>query len=117
MLALVGKSAEAIQTISSGIDGWRSIGATVFAPFWSSHLALAYADLGKFDDAWRNLGETMTAIETSKEKWCEAEINRVAGEIALRSPARDAAKAQGYFERALALRGYNRLNPGNCARQ
>ena len=28
--------------------------------------ALAYADLGKFDDAWRDLGETMTAIETSK---------------------------------------------------
>ena len=103
VLALVGKSAEAIQTISSGIDGWRSIGATVFAPFWSSHLALAYADLGKFDDAWRNLGETMTAIETSKEKWCEAEINRVAGEIALRPPARDAARAQGYFERALSI--------------
>jgi hypothetical protein len=34
VLALVGKSAEAIQTISSGIDGWRSIGATVFAQFW-----------------------------------------------------------------------------------
>ena len=103
VLALVGKSAEAIQTISPGIDGWRSIGATVFAPFWSSHLALAYADLGKFDDAWRNLGETMTAIETSKEKWCEAEINRLAGEIALRSPARDTARAQGYFERALSI--------------
>ena len=45
MLALVGKSAEAIQTISSGIDGWRSIGATVFAQFWLSHLALAYAEI------------------------------------------------------------------------
>jgi predicted ATPase len=64
---------------------------------------LAYADLGKFDDAWRELGETMTAIETSKEKLCEAEINRVAGEIALRSPARDAAKAQAYFEQALTV--------------
>jgi len=31
VLALVGKSAEAIQTISFGIDEWRLIGATVFA--------------------------------------------------------------------------------------
>ena len=53
VLALLAKSTEAIQTITSGIDGWRSIGATVFAPFWLSHLALAYADIGKFDEAWR----------------------------------------------------------------
>ena len=103
VLALVGKSAEAIQTITSGINGWRSSGATVFAPFWLSHLALAYADLGKFDDAWRTVDETMTAMEISKEKWCEAEINRIAGEIALKAPEPDAAKAEGYFERALAV--------------
>jgi predicted ATPase len=32
-----------------------------------------------------------------------AEINRVAGEIALKSPEQDAAKAQACFERALAV--------------
>ena len=30
-------------------------------------------------------------------------MHRIAGEIALKSPARDAAKAQAYFERALAV--------------
>jgi predicted ATPase len=45
----------------------------------------------------------MTAVETTKEKWCEAEIHRVAGEIALKSPEPDAAKAQAYFDRALAV--------------
>ena len=54
-------------------------------------------------DAQRPRGEPITAIETSKEKWCEAEVNRVAGEIALKSPEPDAAKAQGYCERALAV--------------
>jgi predicted ATPase len=33
----------------------------------------------------------------------EAEINRVAGEIARRSPVPDAVKAEAYFERALAV--------------
>jgi predicted ATPase len=45
----------------------------------------------------------MTLIETTKERWFEAEVNRVAGEIALRSPEADTARAQAYFERALAV--------------
>jgi predicted ATPase len=45
----------------------------------------------------------MTAIETTEETWCEAEVNRIAGEIALMSPEPDAAKAEAYFERALAV--------------
>lgn len=45
----------------------------------------------------------MTAVHPSKETWCEAEVHRVAGEIALKSPERDAAKAEAYFERALVV--------------
>ena len=45
----------------------------------------------------------MAAMEASGEIWCEAEVNRIAGEIALKSPERDAAKAEAYFERALAV--------------
>jgi predicted ATPase len=102
-LALVGKSADAIQTISSGIDGWRSLGATVFTGSWISHLAMAYAELGNVDDAWRCIDEAITAIESSKERWHEAEVNRIAGEIALMTSESDAAKAEAYFERALAV--------------
>jgi predicted ATPase len=43
------------------------------------------------------------AMETSKEMWFEAEANRLAGEVALISPEHDAAKAQTYFQRALAV--------------
>ena len=72
-------------------------------PFYLSHLARAHAELGQFDEAWRCIGEAMTAVETTKEKWCEAEIHRIAGEIALMSPEPDAAKAEAHFERALAV--------------
>ena len=66
-------------------------------------LARAYAELGQFDEAWSYIGEAMTAVETTKEKWYEAEVHRIAGEIALMSPEPDAAKAEAYFERALAV--------------
>jgi predicted ATPase len=68
-----------------------------------SFLSRAYADIGQFDDAWRCIDEAMTMVETTKERWHEAEVNRIAGEIALKSPERDAAKAQTYFERALSV--------------
>src|SRR5215471_13001117 len=48
-------------------------------------------------------GEVITAIETTNETWFEAEVHRTCGEIALLSPDPDAAKAEVYFERALAV--------------
>lgn len=47
----------------------------------------------------------MTAVETTKERWLEVEVNRVAGEISLKSPKPDAAKAEGYFDRAAGAAG------------
>jgi predicted ATPase len=47
--------------------------------------------------------EAMTAVETTKERWREADILQIAGEIALLSPTRDAGKAGTYFKRALAV--------------
>jgi hypothetical protein len=41
-------------------------------------------ELRQFDDARHCIDEAMTAIEAIKERWCEAEINRIAGEIALK---------------------------------
>ena len=45
----------------------------------------------------------MTAVETTKERMVEAEINRIGGEVALRLPEADVAKAEAYFERALEV--------------
>ena len=68
-----------------------------------SHLARAHAALGKLDDAWRCIDEAIVAVERTKERWWEAEVHRIAGEIAWKSPEPDVAKARRYFERALAV--------------
>jgi predicted ATPase len=103
ILALTGEASDAIQTINAAITGYRSTGATLFTTSFLSYLALACAELRKFDDAWRYIDDAISTIETTKERWFEAETNRIAGEIALKSPEPDAAKAQEYFERALAV--------------
>ncbi len=103
VFALTGKASDAVHMITSGITALRSTGATVSMPWYLSILAKAHAELGQFDDAWRCIDEAMTAVETTKERASEAEINRVAGVIALMSPEPDAAKAEAYFERALVV--------------
>jgi class 3 adenylate cyclase/predicted ATPase len=101
--ALVGDAADGAQTITSSIAFFRSTGATVLLPFIQSCLARAHAASGEFDDAWQSIDTATTMLETSGERWCEAEVHRTAGEIALMLPAPDDTKAQAYFERALEI--------------
>jgi predicted ATPase len=102
-LALTGKSSDAAQTITAGLAEFRATGSTFWTPLFLSYLAKAYAELRQFDDAWRSIDEVITAAQATKETLCEAEVHRVAGEIALKSPEAVAAKAETYFQRALAV--------------
>ena len=104
LLLISGKAPAAIQTIDAGLSAFRSTGATVFTPFFLSWLTRAYAEAGRFADARHCVGEAMAMVENSKgEKWFEAEINRIAGEVTRQSHERDAVRAEAYFERALFL--------------
>jgi predicted ATPase len=103
LLALTGKAPEAVRVITSGITAWRSTGAAAWMPLYLSYLARSYAELGQFDEAWHCIGEAITATETTQERWCEANVHRIAGEIALMARESDATKAESFFERALAI--------------
>jgi predicted ATPase len=103
LLALGGKASDVAQTITSGLAAMRSTGTTMWMPFWLANLTRANADIGQFDSARRCIGEAMAVAETAKERWCEAEVIRIAGEIALLSPEPDVAEAEAHFERALAV--------------
>jgi predicted ATPase len=103
VLALTGRGVDAIEMLISGITALRTTSATFWIPFHLSHLARAHAELGQCEEAWRCIGEATIAVETTKEKWCEAEVHRMAGEIALMGRQRDASKAEAHFARALAI--------------
>ena len=103
VLALTGRVSDAVHVITSGIIARRSTAATALEPFCLSYLAGAHAELDNFDDALCCIREAMTKVETTKESWFEAEIKRMAGEIALLLPDPDATKAEEYFEHALAV--------------
>ena len=103
LFALSGKPSEAVEMLKSGLTKYRSTGATVWVPMYSSYLAEAYAELDHLDDAWRHIEEALAAVKSTGERWWQAEVYRIAGELALKSPERDTIKAEAHFERALAI--------------
>jgi predicted ATPase len=101
--AVTGRASEAVQLLAPGLAALRSVGTTIFTPVGLSLLAKSYAALGQLDDARRSADEARNVIERTTETWFEADVHRMAGEVALQSPQPDAAKAEAYFERALAV--------------
>jgi predicted ATPase len=101
LFALTGNASDAVRAITSGMTSLRSTGANLYEPWHLWHLAMAYTELGQHDDARRCIDDAIDKVEKSNEKCWEPEVNRIAGEVALKSPARDTQKAQKHFERAL----------------
>ena len=101
--ALTGNLLNAVSMLTSGLAAWRSTGANIWTPFFLSRLAHAHAELGNFQEASHSIGQAIRVVETTKERWCEADIRRIAGEIALISPEQGPVKAEAYFERALSV--------------
>jgi predicted ATPase len=99
---LTGKPSDAVRLLTTGVNAFRLTGATVFIPWNLTYLATAYTSLNQYDDALRMIGEATEAVDRTNERWCEAEVARVAGVVALLGPKQDGSKAQKYFERALA---------------
>jgi class 3 adenylate cyclase/tetratricopeptide (TPR) repeat protein len=102
VFASTGEASKAIDLITSGMAAWRSTRQTNWIPLFLSYLALAHAELSQFDEAWRCIGDAIATMETTKERWCKAEVHRTAGTIALMEEP-DATKAEASFYRALAI--------------
>ena len=103
VLAVTGDAEAAVPMIDAGISQYRSTNSTWLTPWYLTRLAEAQAKLGHCNEAWQRIFEAFEEMEKGGEVQHQAEINRVAGEIALTSAEPDAAKAEMYFENALAV--------------
>jgi class 3 adenylate cyclase/predicted ATPase len=103
LFVLTGRASDAVTSFSSAIAMSRSTGATIFVPLFLAMLGSAFAELRQFDQARRRIGEAMALGEASGERWFDAEIYRIAGEIELGSSERKGPNAQRYFEQALGV--------------
>ena len=111
-LAMQGKSKEGIGHMRQGLSAWQATGAELGKPSWLALLAEAQRATGHIDEAWTLLAEAFSAIEGSEERFWEAELYRLRGELLLdsekiaqdtRATSRQRVEAEQNFQQALDI--------------
>jgi class 3 adenylate cyclase/predicted ATPase len=99
-MLLQGKPAEALPLLQKGLDAFRGTGAGLRLPYYLSMLADAYGQLARFEDALRAVNEGLAAAENNDDRFQQAELHRLRGELLLARPS-DHAAAEECFGQAV----------------
>jgi predicted ATPase len=85
------RDAGGLIRIREGTAASRATGAGVFQPWFLALLAAAHEQLGERDAGLAALAEAESRLGESGERWSEAEIHRLKGELTLSIAGADAA--------------------------
>jgi class 3 adenylate cyclase/predicted ATPase len=95
MLATQGQAEEGIAQIRQGLSAYRATGATLGQPYFLSQLAAAYGWSGRVEAGLETLAEARGLVDTTGERFYEAEIARLTGELLLQTRRQGAASGRG----------------------
>ena len=100
-LAAQGHGAEGLAQIGEGISAWRATGAELVQPWNLAQLAEAYARAGQRTEGLYVLTEALTLMGKTAERWWEAELHRLKGELLAHT--QDQREAETCFHHALTV--------------
>ena len=135
-LLQMGQVDEAITQIRQGLGFWHGTGAELARPYFMAMLAEAYGKNGQHDEGRRMLAEALELADAHGDRFWEAELYRLRGELLLQqttgrkqadqappepsTPAEAeqpvALKRKPVCSRPSPLPAVSRQNPGSCAR-
>jgi class 3 adenylate cyclase/predicted ATPase len=101
-MLLQGRREEALPLLLKGLNAFRATGAGVRVPYYLGILGDAYTQLGRFEDALLAFNEALAVAERNDDRFQEAELHRLKGELLLAESPEQAAAAEGCFQQALA---------------
>src|SRR5262249_4869229 len=90
-LAGQGMTDEGIARMRDAMAALPTMGFELARPFYLAALAGAYGKAGRTGDALAFVAEALALVERRDERWCEAEIHRVKGQLLLESGVPEAA--------------------------
>ena len=86
-----------------GLVSYQATGAAVFRPYYLAFLAEAYGNVGQAGEGLTLLGEALAAVHKTGERFCEAELYRLKGELLLVCSAENYGEAETCFQQALTV--------------
>jgi predicted ATPase len=79
-----GDVTEGVSLLRAGASAYRATGAAAWAPFYTDLLARASEITGEIDKSLTLLEDALQIVETTGERWFEADLIRHKGQVLLR---------------------------------
>jgi predicted ATPase len=102
-LAWQGQGAEGVAQMCQGLSAFRGTGAEKGRTYFLALLAEGYRGTGEVQEGLRVLAEALEAAHNSGERYCEAELHRLTGELLLLQSTDQHTEAEARFHQALAI--------------
>ena len=106
-LAQQGQEEEGIAQIRQGLAASRATGARVGWSYWLALLAEVYGKAGQVEEGLPLLAEALPVVDKTGERFYEAELYRLKGELTLQSSAQSPESkvkaAEGCFQKAIEV--------------
>lgn len=100
-LLLRSAAEEALPLLWKGHAAFRATGAELTLPFQLSTLGAAYMQTGRFDDARKALDEGLAIAAKNDERYQDAELHRLSGELLLAESPDQVVDVEECFARAI----------------
>jgi predicted ATPase len=100
-LAAQGQGEAGIAQMLQGLAAYRVTGAGLWRPYFLALLAEAYGKGGQAGEGLRVLAEALDVLDKNGERFYEAELYRLKGELLLRQAVPEEPQAEVYFRQAL----------------
>ena len=100
-LAAQGQHEPAVIQARASLNVFPASGTAVWEPFYRAQLAEIHGQAGELDEGLAVLAEALEINDRRGERWYEAELYRLEGELRMQSSDRQAAEAS--FQKALEI--------------
>ena len=86
-----------------GLAARQAMGAELIRPYFLALLTEMYGGIGQAEEGLNTLGEALAAVHKSGERYWEAELYRLRGEILVKSKVQRLSEAEIYFRQAIDI--------------
>jgi serine phosphatase RsbU (regulator of sigma subunit) len=106
-LLLQGRLEEGLRLLQKGLEAYRATGAELAVPYYLSMLADGCMQAGRLTEARAAVNMALTLVAKNDERFQEAELHRLNGELLL-AESGDQTAAEGCFRQAIETAQHQR---------
>jgi predicted ATPase len=102
-ISVLGQTADGTAQVQEGLISAQTIGTKLARPYFLTLLTESHVRGGQVEEGLQILAEGLALVDTTGERWYEAELHRLKGELLLQQAIPDASQAETCFQQALDI--------------